>query len=301
MRNYHFRNVEHCEMCKENTTEHKTLGQRLDKSQGFSPKKNSGISVSVNKCNNCGLIYSQPQPIPHDIQDHYGTPPEDYWQESYFKWDKSYFQTQITQVLKLLPSKEQRKALDIGAGLGKAMISLDKAGFEAYGLEPSEPFYQRAIEKMGISKDRMKLGMMENLDYAENSFDFVTFGAVFEHIYSPSECLKQALGWTKKGGIVHIEVPSADWFLPKIINLYYRLRGTNYVTNLSPMHSPFHLHEFTLTAFKELAAKLNCTVEKYQYDVCSIYFAPKFLHPLLRAYMKRTNKGMQLTVYLRKL
>ena len=42
------------------------------------------------------------------------------------------------------------ECLDIGAGIGKQMIALAKVGFATYGLEPSEPFYHRAIEKMGV-------------------------------------------------------------------------------------------------------------------------------------------------------
>jgi hypothetical protein len=30
------------------------------------------------------------------------------------------------------------KALDVGAGLGKCMISLNNAGFDAFGCEPSK-------------------------------------------------------------------------------------------------------------------------------------------------------------------
>lgn len=300
MKNYTFKTITHCEMCGDITDQHRILGQRLNKSQGLSPKKKYGIAVSIQKCKQCGLIYAQPQPIPQSIQDHYGTPPESYWKESYFSWDESYFARQIEQAKELVNPTTTMRALDVGAGIGKAMLSLNKAGFETFGFEPSEPFYKRAIEKMSIPADKLKLGMIEEVDYPANYFDFVTFGAVFEHLYSPAECLEKALRWTKKGGIVHIEVPSADWLVPKLVNTYFRLIGTNYVNNLSPMHSPFHLHEFTLCSFQTLAQKLHFTVEKHYYDVCSLYFIPKPLHPIFRAYMKKTDTGMQLTVYLRK-
>lgn len=37
------------------------------------------------------------------------------------------------------------RALDIGAGLGKGMLSLQNAGFDTYGFEPSIPFYEKAM------------------------------------------------------------------------------------------------------------------------------------------------------------
>ena len=297
---YSFKSIAKCEMCSDTTDGHHILGQRMNVSQGFRPKKKVGITVTIQKCSNCNLIYSNPQPIPFDIQDHYGTPPEEYWKSEYFTWKESYFSRQINEVKSLLDFKEGMKALDIGAGLGKAMLSLKNAGFDAYGLEPSIPFHERAISKMKIDPNKLKFGTVEALDYDKHSFDFITFGAVFEHLYEPSECLKKALNWLKPNGIIHIEVPSSEWFIPKIMNFYYKLIGTNYVTNLSPMHSPFHLHEFDSKSFEALSRQLNFSIAKKRYDVGTIYHVPAFLHPFLRWYMKKTDKGMQLTIYLRR-
>jgi len=299
MKRYFFEEVTKCEMCGDAADKHRVLGQRLNQSQGFSPKKKTGISVSVKKCSRCELIYSSPQPIPFSIQDHYGTPPENYWKTVYFGSDPQYFLDQITTVKELLPFEKGMPALDVGAGLGKCMIALNGAGFDAYGFEPSVPFYERAITKMNISKDRLKLGMIEEVDYPENTFHFITFGAVFEHLYHPAASLARALKWLVPGGIIHLEVPSSKHLLAKLIDAYYKLCGTNYVTHLSPMHPPFHLYEFGLKSFHELGNKLNYSVIKHQYHVGAIDFIPKILHPILRQYMKWTNTGLQLTVYLK--
>lgn len=300
VKRYIFKDIHTCEMCGDKTEKHKILGQRLNKSQGFRPKTKIGISVSVMKCTNCGLIYSNPQPIPFDLQDHYGILPEDYWKEEYFKWEPNYFRSQIEEAKKLLNFSEGMKALDIGAGLGKTMLSLQQAGFDVYGLEPSPYFYERAISKMGINKEKLKMTSIENADYEPEFFDFITFGAVLEHLYEPAKCLQKALNWLKPNGIIHIEVPSSKWLIAKFINFYYRLIGTNYVTNLSPMHPPYHLYEFDLKSFQEICKKLNCKVVYYRYDVGSVYFFPKIFHGVLKRYMKATNTGLQLTVYMRK-
>ena len=300
MQKYSFKEIEYCEMCGSETSNHKLLGQRLNKTQGFKPKKKSGITVSIQQCQKCELIYSNPLPIPDNIQDHYGTPPEDYWVESYFNWTEDYFSHQINEALELLSHHEEMKALDIGAGIGKAMKSLESKGFKTYGLEPSKSFYGRAIEIMNIPKDRLILSSVEDAEYEDDQFDFITFGAVFEHLYEPSYCLSKALKWLKKDGIIQIEVPSSKWLMPTFMNFYFKLAGTNYVTNLSPMHSPFHVYEFDIKSFEELSKKLNFSIVKQRVEVCSIYHVPKFLQPLLKWYMKKTNKGMQLTVFLRK-
>jgi ubiquinone/menaquinone biosynthesis C-methylase UbiE len=286
-------------MCGSKTDTHKTLGKRLNASQGRNPKNKIGITTTIVKCTNCGLIYANPQPVPFDIQDHYGVPPESYWKEDYFKVTDSYFQGEIKTLKKLMDFKDDLKSLDIGAGLGKQMIALRKIGFDTYGFEPSKQFYERAISKMGINPEKLKLGMIEEVEYAENYFDFISFGAVLEHLYDPSASILKALKWLKPNGIIHIEVPSSDWLIGKIINLFYKLKLTDYVGNLSPMHEPFHLHEFGLKSFEEHARQHNYELAFDEYYVCQTYM-PKIADYILKPYMRLTNTGMQLCVWLRK-
>jgi 2-polyprenyl-3-methyl-5-hydroxy-6-metoxy-1,4-benzoquinol methylase len=297
---YYFDEVTHCEMCGDDTKFHKILGQRLNTSQGKWPKRKAGITVSVKKCTKCQLVYSSPQPIPFNIQDHYGIPPEEYWRPEYFNFSPDYFSGEIKIAKEKLNFQTGMKALDIGAGIGKCMIALEKAGFDVSGFEPSAPFHERAISKMGVDPARIKLGMIENVDYDENTFDFITFGAVFEHLYHPSESLQKALKWLKPNGLVHIEVPSSKYLAAKLINIFYRVMGTNYVSNISPMHDPFHLYEFSEKSFQELGKKLNFKIDFVQYHVCDVLLFPKIFHGILTWYMKQTKTGMQLVVWLRK-
>jgi ubiquinone/menaquinone biosynthesis C-methylase UbiE len=296
---YRFKHIENCNMCESTAKTHKVLGKRLNQSQGKNPKNKIGITTTICKCKQCGLVYSNPQPIPFDIQDHYGLPPEEYWNKDYFIINENYFKDEIKQLKKLIKFEEGMKSLDIGAGLGKQMIALSNAGFDTYGFEPSKPFFERAISQMNISEQKLKFGMIENVDYPEAHFDFISFGAVLEHLYDPSDSIKKAMLWLKPKGIIHIEVPSSDWLINKIINLYYKLRLSDYVGNISPMHEPFHLHEFSLDSFKLHAKNNNYEIAFHEYYVCETYM-PKLADYILKPYMKMTNTGMQLTVWLQK-
>ena len=297
---YFFKEITECEMCLSNTIYDKVLGQRLNTSQGLRPKNKTGISVSVKKCKNCGLIYSNPQPRPLDIQDHYGIPPEDYWTPDSEVFDKDYLSDEIKIAKKLLFFKKGMNALDIGCGVGKCIKSLEEAGFNASGIEPSESFYKKALSNMAVKEGQIKLGMIEEVDFTKK-FDFITFVAVFEHLYQPAKALERASNWLNKEGIVFIMVPSSRHLLAKIMNIYYRLKGTNYVTNLSPMHSPFHMYEFDLDSFKLMSKRLGFVVEKHKFEVGYIHFVPKTLQPLIRWYMNKTNTGNQLIIYLKKI
>jgi 2-polyprenyl-3-methyl-5-hydroxy-6-metoxy-1,4-benzoquinol methylase len=288
-----------CNMCGSNASTHKILGKRLNQSQGKHPKNKVGITTTVLKCNQCNLIYANPMPVPLDIQDHYGVPPEEYWSSEYQLEENPHFEVEIKQLKQLFEIKAGMKALDIGAGLGKAMVTISEAGFDTYGLEPSKQFYVRAIEKTGIHPDKLKMELIENASYPEKNFDFITFGAVLEHLYDPSESILKALKWIKPEGIIHIEVPSSNWLTNKLVNLFYRLSGSDYVSNISPMHKPYHLYEFGLKSFEEHAKRNKYDLVYHEFNVCQTYL-PKFANFLLKPYMRWTDQGMQLQVWLRK-
>ena len=286
-------------MCGSLSASHKILGKRLNASQGRNPRNKTGITTTVARCSDCGLIYSNPQPVPASIQDHYGIPPEEYWRSEYFTISDDYFSHEIATLKQQYSFRPGDKALDIGAGLGKGMIALERAGFESYGFEPSEPFYHRALEHMKLSRDRLQLSSIENAVYPLQHFDFITFGAVLEHLYDPAAAIEKAMTWLKPDGIMHIEVPSSEWFISKLFNFYYRVRGLDYVTNISPMHEPFHLYEFTLRSFQKHGSLTDYKIVHHEYYVAQT-FLPKFLDWILVPFMRSTNTGMQLCVWLKK-
>ncbi|MEM6736258.1 MAG: class I SAM-dependent methyltransferase [Bacteroidota bacterium] len=297
---YHFKYVEHCNMCGSPASGHKILGKRLNRSQGLNPRNKIGITTTIQKCKKCSLIYGNPMPVVDSLQDHYGVVPNDYWKPEYFDLDENYFKAQIDIYKQLKGDLNGHIALDIGAGIGKAMIALGKAGFNAYGIEPSEPFYEKAIEQMKISGDHLQNFAIEDYKGMDNYYDFVTFGAVLEHLYYPSESIQRVLGWLKPGGLIQIEVPSSAWFTNSIYNFLYKVQGLDYVGNISPMHTPYHLYEFALKSFELNGKKNGYQVVKHRYMVCSTYL-PKVIDPIVKPYMKLTNRGMQLEVWLQKL
>ena len=46
--------------------------------------------MSVKQCRDCDLIFSDPQPIPENLSDHYDLPPEEYW-KGLPAWSQDYF------------------------------------------------------------------------------------------------------------------------------------------------------------------------------------------------------------------
>ena len=297
---YTFRQIENCNMCGSSEDKHIVIGKRLNKSQGIRPNKKKGITTTICRCTISGLIFSNPLPIPVDIQDHYGVLSEEYWEEEYFQKGDNYFVTTIIKAKELLNFKDGMKALDVGAGIGFEMKALKNAGFDSYGIEPSNTFYEKAISIMNISPDKLSLSTIEDANYENNYFDFIVFNAVLEHLYSPSDAIKKALEWLKPNGLILIQVPSSNWLIAKLINWTYKVLMKDYVCNISPMHEPYHLYEFSLNSFKINSSSKNYEIIFHEYAVCQT-FMPKIIDIILKPLMKKTNTGMELYVWLKKI
>lgn len=296
---YSFKYISNCNMCSADVSRHKVLGKRLDKSQGKNPNKKTGVTTTVCRCRKCGLIFCNPLPMPENIQSHYDIKPEEYWEDSYINQNDESYMGMIKQFDKLVGIKSGMRALDIGAGFGKHMIAMEKSGFDTYGIEASESFYERAISQNNINKEKLKLAKIEDVEFPENYFDFIFFGAVLEHLYDPSAAITNSLIWLKPKGVIYVQVPSSKWLVGKLINLFYKIRCINYVGNLSPMHEPFHLFEFSLKTFQQHAIKNNYSIIHHEYAVCKTYM-PKYSDFILKPLMKRTNTGMELYIWLQK-
>lgn len=300
-KDYTFVEIARCNMCHAPVSTAKVLGKRLNRSQGVRPTRLTGITTTVMKCRRCSLIFSNPMPVPRALSQHYGVPPEEYWTQSYFDLTPDYFTSQIQRYYELSGKQSGAglSALDIGAGVGKCMKALERAGFEAHGIEPSSPFFERALSSMGVPPDRITLVSIEEAVLPADRFDFITFGAVLEHLFDPAGAIERALAWAKPGGFVHIEVPSSRWLTNKIANCVYRVQGLDYVSNISPMHNPFHLYEFGLDSFRHKGRLLGCEIAHYEYMVCNTYL-PRAIDFIIKPLMSATDSGMQLEVWLRK-
>jgi SAM-dependent methyltransferase len=223
--------------------------------------------------------------------------------ESYFGAERAVpqedvFESEIRRARELLRGVERPATLDIGSGGGRVMDALKRAGFEVWGLEPSTTFREAALQSYGFDPLRLQHASIEDGSFPDNSFDFITFGAVLEHLPTPGAAIEKAIGWLRPGGLIHVEVPSSRWLVGRLLNRYFRLIGSGLVTNLSPMHPPYHLFEFSVESFRRHG-------ERSGYCIAAVTHFPgtPFVGGgaarLLRYLMRVSGTGMQLTVWLR--
>ena len=307
LRTLEFLEVLSCNACGSDSRLSKVIGTRLDGNQGLTPWRKVGISTTVVKCSKCGLIYCNPLPSKKSVLDTYDLDVDEYWSRSSLKFDSNpdYFSCQSKTALKFLKkslgtSEKKLRALDVGVGAGKGMRALMNHGFDVDGIEPIPKFRDVAIHLNGIRSTRIQLSTIEDAVLPPASYDFVTFGAVLEHLKNPYDALHKTSDALRSGGFIHFEVPNSRWLVAKIIDFFYRLKITHYTTHLSPLHSPFHLYEFDKKSIILIAKRLGLEIESIQFLVCSQPNIPRLLQPLLRRIMIASETGMQIEVFLRK-
>jgi hypothetical protein len=149
-----------------------------------------------------------------------------------------------------------------------------------------------------LTADRLVETTIENAEFQADSFDYVSFGAVLEHLSDPAGSLARALSWTRSDGLIWMAVPSSRWLVGRAVNAMYRVQGLDYVTNISPMHSPFHLYEFTRESFERHGERAGYEIEDSRIFVCDP-FVPGPLASVARCMMDTTGTGMTLQVWLR--
>jgi SAM-dependent methyltransferase len=294
---YRFAPATVCNMCGADAGDARFLGRRLDGTQGLRPARRRGVTVSIVRCARCGLVFPDPMPHPSALEEHYEMAPEEYWEAGYFADGGDLFTEQIARFRRQWTGDRVPVALDVGAGIGKCMRELGAAGFDVFGLEPSAPFRTAAIERTGIAAERISGASMESAEYAAGAFDLITFGAVLEHLFDPAAAVERALTWLAPGGLVHAEVPSARFFGSRVANAVYRLQGLDFVGNLSPMHRPFHLYEFTRASFERHGERAGYRlVEAVAHAGAETYLPGP--QGLIRGLMRRTGGELQLEVWL---
>ncbi len=285
-------------MCGAAPADWQVLGRRLDRSQGWRPGKVVGAATTVVRCRRCRTVFAEPMPLPTAFADHYETDPTSYFGSDRAGPRSAGFGIEIEEARALLPRVTRPAALDIGSGTGSTMAALAGAGFEVWGLEPSQSFRAQALGNYGLDAERILPVRLEEASFPEASFDLITFGAVLEHLPDPGRSIRRALSWLRPKGVIHAEVPSSAWIIGRLLNLYFRLIGSGLVTNLSPMHAPFHLYEFSKRSFVEHGRREGYAVVGSRRVVGDTPVGG-VVGSLLGGLMRATGTGMQLVVWLR--
>ncbi|MCW2990131.1 MAG: SAM-dependent methyltransferase [Solirubrobacterales bacterium] len=223
-----------CPVCEEPRA--RFLGYR----GGWAHHAGAGVAVAVVRCVSCGTIYPNPAPKPVD-HSHYDDA-EDYFGSG--GGDDGEAIASFGENLQRAEAILGRRGalLDVGCGLGLALVAAERRGWEAVGVEPSITFADEGRRRFGVD---IRDGFFEPDSFPASSFDVVVLSGVLEHVFDPVGLLRQAGAVLRPGGLVYIDVPNESGWMQSAADLYLRLRRRSVTVALSPTFAPFHVVGFS--------------------------------------------------------
>lgn len=116
-------------------------------------------------------------------------------------WDAGFY-AKYADTLK--PDKPGARALDVGCGVGQVVARLTDAGFEAYGVDVSEPNIERARKV----SPRCQLYDGKHLPFSDKFFASVGALNVLEHVEQPESFIQELVRVTEIGGRIVLSSPN---------------------------------------------------------------------------------------------
>jgi SAM-dependent methyltransferase len=145
------------------------------------------------------------------------------------------------------------RLLDVGAAGGAFVLEAGRAGFAAWGVEPTPAFAARARERLGLD---VRTGTLEEVALDPDGLDVATMWHVLEHVPEPLAVLERLHVGLRSGGTLAIEVPNFGSAVAKRM-------GTAW-TSLQP---DVHVNQFS-------AASLRVMIERAGFAAAEVSTVP---------------------------
>lgn len=161
------------------------------------------------------------------------------------------------------------RVLDVGAGFGFFLQALERAGYEAHGIEISEHAAQEARRR--TRGQVFVQGAEEPFPFPDGHFDAVTLFDVIEHLAGYPAALASCRRCLKPGGKLFVITLNAH-------SLARPLLGKRWAWH----QDPTHVHMFTARMLREGLQQAGLEVETLttESNFCSVGEGTKFLKPL---------------------
>lgn len=126
-----------------------------------------------------------------------------------WKFDMRYYNSVRVDLIELIKKRHDEKfsVLEVGCGLGSTLARIEYLWPEAEvkGIELVD-----RLAEIGANYLDIMQGNIETMEipYETESFDYIIFGDVLEHLYAPSECLKRITPYLKDDGFILCSIPN---------------------------------------------------------------------------------------------
>lgn len=205
------------------------------------------ILFNMVKCNNCGLVFLNPQPDEKFLSQFYVF--NYYGNQSFFYYIFSFINNFIIKnKATLILKRKKGKILDIGCGDGDFLNFMKDRGWQVYGVEPSKSGAKLSKQKL---KTNIYNIVLSKVRFPKQYFDVVTMWHVLEHVDNSYDALKEVRRITKNNGLLIVAVPNIDSFQAKI-------GGKKWFH----LDVPRHLYHFSPETLRKLLEKNGFKIEK---------------------------------------
>ena len=227
----------------------------------------TGDSFKVAYCRQCAQVVTVP--VPADISRYY---PIGYYGNAggrrfpvVIEWlQEKLYARRARRVLRHLSGKHPR-VLDIGCGRGLLLREFQRQGCEVTGTEFSDDACRFARE---VLKLPVRVGLLHELNFPDQSFDVVVMWHVLEHVSDPRATLAEVSRILRPGGVFLVGVPNfgspearlakAGWFhldVPRHLSHHTRasLESALKTAGLQPAWASFLAPEYDMFSFIQSA------------------------------------------------
>jgi 2-polyprenyl-3-methyl-5-hydroxy-6-metoxy-1,4-benzoquinol methylase len=207
-------------------------------------------SFNIDKCDSCGLTFTNPQPSENEIHKYYQS--DNYVSHGakrFSLFDNLYIIARSFSLkwkLSIIRKKlKHGKILDYGCGTGEFLNHCSLNGYTVIGIEPSARAREQASLKLGQR-------VFESIEEIPNKkFDIITLWHVLEHIHDISSILEKLKEKLTETGTILIAVPNHNSKDCKIYRKFWAAYDT-----------PRHLWHFDQSSMTKLLKKENFILEK---------------------------------------
>jgi 2-polyprenyl-3-methyl-5-hydroxy-6-metoxy-1,4-benzoquinol methylase len=213
---------------------------------GRAHREGKGRETRIVRCVDCHGVYQRPTLLPM------ANPYEDYSAQEYFQLHDSSRKIASGEALASFAESQLGRVgtmLELGCGRGELLRGAANRGWNTRGVDMTVHFATFARDQWGIDVENSSIQDSKAL---HERHDVVVMAAILEHLYDPVGTLRRVRGALKTGGLVFIDVPNECSLMNTIGNMYLRIRGKDWATNLSPTFSPFHVVGFCPESLRRL-------------------------------------------------
>jgi len=178
-------------------------------------------------------------------------------------------------IFDIIPQKAQ--ILEVGSATGLFLKFMQERGYDALGVEICKESVIYGRENFGVNLLNLSL---EEANFKEESFDFIHFSHLIEHLNDPFLFLKTIYKILKKGGYTMVTTPNKSGLFANLYNNNWRCIVSD------------HLFLFNKDNLKKILIKTGFEIIKVKtWGGIPAGFKPKFIKSFFDKFVKTFGLG----------